>query len=138
VGCSPHPAWVEFNNTGKMITDALAIEIAGHYLKQAQSPVMALVRKCIRSPSPRRSLTSKRSPEFDSGRVAQGARTVPTREIRSSVLTERPVCMYAPALQNRAIFREFWAPRQCSYDRHVSLLALFPHSAWIPLIVEGQ
>jgi hypothetical protein len=32
----PHPAWVEHKNrTGKMITDALAIEIAGHYLKTA-------------------------------------------------------------------------------------------------------
>lgn len=32
----PHPAWVEYHNrTGKMITDPLAIEIAGHYLKTA-------------------------------------------------------------------------------------------------------
>jgi len=32
----PHPAWVEYEKrTGKMITDALAIEIAGHYLKTA-------------------------------------------------------------------------------------------------------
>jgi hypothetical protein len=32
----PHPAWVEYHNrTGKMITDALAVEIAGHYLKTA-------------------------------------------------------------------------------------------------------
>lgn len=32
----PHPAWVEYKNrTGKLITDALAIEIAGHYLKTA-------------------------------------------------------------------------------------------------------
>jgi len=32
----PHPAWVEFKNrTGKVITDRLAIEIAGHYLKTA-------------------------------------------------------------------------------------------------------
>ena len=32
----PHPAWVEYKNrTGKMITDALAIEIAGHFLKTA-------------------------------------------------------------------------------------------------------
>jgi len=30
----PHPAWVEYRNqTGKMITDQLAIEIAGHYLR---------------------------------------------------------------------------------------------------------
>lgn len=30
----PHPAWVEYNRrTGKMITDPLAAEIAGHYLK---------------------------------------------------------------------------------------------------------
>jgi len=32
----PSPAWVEYKNrTGKTITDALAIEIAGHYLKTA-------------------------------------------------------------------------------------------------------
>ena len=32
----PHPAWVEYaNRTGKVITDSLAIEIAGHYLKTA-------------------------------------------------------------------------------------------------------
>jgi hypothetical protein len=32
----PHPAWVEYKaRTGKMITDALAKEIAGHYLKAA-------------------------------------------------------------------------------------------------------
>jgi hypothetical protein len=32
----PHPAWVEYKKrTGKAITDSLAIEIAGHYLKTA-------------------------------------------------------------------------------------------------------
>jgi hypothetical protein len=32
----PLPAWVEYQKrTGKIITDALAIEIAGHYLKTA-------------------------------------------------------------------------------------------------------
>jgi hypothetical protein len=32
----PHPAWVEYQNqTGRIITDPLAIEIAGHYLKTA-------------------------------------------------------------------------------------------------------
>lgn len=32
----PHPAWVEYRKrTGKMITDSLAVEIAGHYLKYA-------------------------------------------------------------------------------------------------------
>jgi hypothetical protein len=32
----PHPAWVEYRNrTGKTITDPLAVEIAGHYLKSA-------------------------------------------------------------------------------------------------------
>ena len=32
----PHPAWVEYKSrTGKAITDSLAIEIAGHYLKAA-------------------------------------------------------------------------------------------------------
>jgi len=32
----PHPAWVEYTKrAGKMITDRLAIDIAGHYLKKA-------------------------------------------------------------------------------------------------------
>jgi hypothetical protein len=32
----PHPAWVEYNKrTGKSITDPLAVEAAGRYLKQA-------------------------------------------------------------------------------------------------------
>jgi hypothetical protein len=32
----PHPAWVEHQNrTGKVITDPLAVEAAGHYLRQA-------------------------------------------------------------------------------------------------------
>jgi len=32
----PHPAWVEYNHrTGKVISDPLAIQAAGHYLKQA-------------------------------------------------------------------------------------------------------
>lgn len=32
----PHPAWVEYKKrTGRTITDSLAIEIAGHYLKSA-------------------------------------------------------------------------------------------------------
>ena len=32
----PHPAWVEYKSrTCKIITDPLAIEIAGHYLKSA-------------------------------------------------------------------------------------------------------
>jgi hypothetical protein len=32
----PHPAWVEYKKrTAKAITDSLAIEIAGHYLKAA-------------------------------------------------------------------------------------------------------
>jgi hypothetical protein len=32
----PHPAWVEYHRrTGKVITDPLAVEIAGHYLQWA-------------------------------------------------------------------------------------------------------
>jgi hypothetical protein len=32
----PHPAWVEYKKRcGKTITDSLAVEIAGHYLKMA-------------------------------------------------------------------------------------------------------
>jgi hypothetical protein len=32
----PHPAWVEYKKrTGKQITDPLAVEIAGHFLKTA-------------------------------------------------------------------------------------------------------
>ncbi len=30
----PHPAWIEYNRrTGKVLTDPLAVQIAGHYLK---------------------------------------------------------------------------------------------------------
>ena len=70
----PHPAWVEFKNrTGKMITDALAIEIAGHYLKQALESGDGLGQEMY-------SLTIAQTlahleavaKEFDSGRVAQG------------------------------------------------------------------
>ena len=32
----PHPAWVEYNKrTGNVLTDPLAVQIAGHYLKRA-------------------------------------------------------------------------------------------------------
>ena len=32
----PHPAWPEYNRrTGKVVTDPLAIQIAGHFLKTA-------------------------------------------------------------------------------------------------------
>ena len=32
----PHPAWVEYRRqTGKVITDPMAVQIAGHYLKWA-------------------------------------------------------------------------------------------------------
>jgi len=32
----PHPAWVEYNRqTGKIISDPMAVQIAGHYLKWA-------------------------------------------------------------------------------------------------------
>jgi len=32
----PHPAWPEYNRrTGKVLSDPLAVEIAGHYLKTA-------------------------------------------------------------------------------------------------------
>jgi hypothetical protein len=32
----PHPAWVEYNKrTGNVITDPMAVQIAGHYLKWA-------------------------------------------------------------------------------------------------------
>src|ERR1700675_696727 len=35
-GALPHPAWVEYKKrTGQVITDTLAVEIAGHYLKTA-------------------------------------------------------------------------------------------------------
>ena len=56
----PHPAWVEYKNrTGKMITDALAIEIAGHYIKRASSNRATVSgRKCIPSPSIKRLPTS--------------------------------------------------------------------------------
>ena len=70
----PHPAWVEFNNrTGKMITDALAIEIAGHYLKQALESGDGLGQEMY-SLTIAQTLTHLEAvaKEFDSGRVAQG------------------------------------------------------------------
>lgn len=42
----PHPAWVEYKKrTGKAITDALAVEIAGHYLKTALESGQGLGRE---------------------------------------------------------------------------------------------
>ena len=42
----PHPAWVEYKKrTGKIITDSLAVEIAGHYLKTALSSGEGLGRE---------------------------------------------------------------------------------------------
>ena len=59
----PHPAWVEYKKqTGKLITDPLAIEIAGHYLKNMlleRAKVWAV--RCIPSPSTRLCVTSIRS-----------------------------------------------------------------------------
>ncbi len=46
----PHPAWVEYKNrTGTAITDSLAVEIAGHYLKAAlQAGAKAWAARCTR------------------------------------------------------------------------------------------
>ena len=46
----PHPAWVEYQRrTGKVITDPLAIQIAGHYLKTAiESGADASVSSSVR------------------------------------------------------------------------------------------
>jgi hypothetical protein len=42
----PHPAWVEYKKrTGKDLTDPLAVQIAGHYLKQALENGMAAGRE---------------------------------------------------------------------------------------------
>ncbi len=42
----PHPAWVEYKNrTGKMITDPLAVEVAGHFLKTAMESGEAVGRE---------------------------------------------------------------------------------------------
>ncbi|HZW91452.1 MAG TPA: hypothetical protein VFF64_00615 [Candidatus Eremiobacteraceae bacterium] len=42
----PHPAWVEYKKrTGKLITDSLAVEIAGHYLKSAMESGEGLGRE---------------------------------------------------------------------------------------------
>jgi len=58
----PHPAWVEYKKrTGKLITDPLAKEIAGHFLKTALESVKAWAAKCIRLPSTRPSSTWKAS-----------------------------------------------------------------------------
>ena len=55
----PHPAWVEYKKrTGKAITDSLALEIAGHYLKAALEAGEVSVERCFRSRSRRLWLTS--------------------------------------------------------------------------------
>lgn len=42
----PHPAWVEYKQrTGKDLTDPLAVQIAGHYLKQALEKGMEVGRE---------------------------------------------------------------------------------------------
>ena len=42
----PHPAWVEYKKrTGQLITDTLAVEIAGHYLKTAAATGEGLGRE---------------------------------------------------------------------------------------------
>jgi hypothetical protein len=42
----PHPAWVEYKKrTGQAITDTLAVEIAGHYLKTAAESGEGLERE---------------------------------------------------------------------------------------------
>src|SRR5438270_12639115 len=42
----PHPAWVEYKKrTGKAITDSLAVEVAGHYLKTALESGEGVVRE---------------------------------------------------------------------------------------------
>ena len=50
----PHPAWVEYKKrSGKAITDSLAVEIAGHYLKAALQAGEGLGREDVykRQPS---------------------------------------------------------------------------------------
>ena len=70
----PHPAWVEYGKrSGKMITDALAIEIAGHYLRTALESGEGISREMY-------SLTLEQTlshldavvNEFDSGKASQG------------------------------------------------------------------
>ena len=42
----PHPAWVEYKKcTGKSISDPLAVQIAGHHLKQALEEGMEFGRE---------------------------------------------------------------------------------------------
>ena len=42
----PHQAWVEYNKrTGKIITDPVAVQIAGHYLKTAVETGMDIGRE---------------------------------------------------------------------------------------------
>jgi len=70
----PHPAWVEYHKrTGKMITDALAIEIAGHYLKRALESGDGLGQEmCSLTIDQTLTHLDAVAAEFDSGRVSQG------------------------------------------------------------------
>ena len=64
----PAPAWVEYKNqTGKSITDLLAIEIAGHYLKSALESGEGLGREMY-------SLTVEQALDHLSALVAEGTR----------------------------------------------------------------
>jgi len=67
----PHPAWVEYKaRTGKVITDPLAIEIAGHYLKSALESGEGVGREMY-------SLTIRETLQHLEGVVAQAESATP-------------------------------------------------------------
>lgn len=69
----PHPAWVEYKKrTGKLITDALAREIAGHFIKTALETGEGLGREMY-------SLTVEETLKHLDGVVAEAEAAVPVR-----------------------------------------------------------
>ena len=67
----PHPAWVEYKKrTGRMITDALAKDIAGHFLKTALESGEGLGREMY-------SLTVEQTLQHLEAAVAQAEQAVP-------------------------------------------------------------
>jgi len=69
----PHPAWVEYQKrTGKLITDPLAIEIAGHYLKTALESGEGIDREMY-------SLTVEQTLQHLDAAVAEELRPEPVR-----------------------------------------------------------
>ena len=79
----PHPAWVEYKKrTGRCITDSLAVEIVGHYLKSALEAGEGVGREMY-------SLTVEETLEHLGRAVAEmEAYTEPTSDLEKTATTQ--------------------------------------------------